>query len=162
MDAWVDQSAPATNNNSGPLTVKSRHSSNNAYAYVNFTFPAIPAGCVIQSATLNLYVSSAESGRTIQVWQVTSSWLESAITWTNQPLSTSASAASGASGTSAGPRSWTVTSIVQKMYSTGNFYGFLIRDQTDNENGNGATQVYNGKDSGTNKPMLVITFGQAP
>jgi hypothetical protein len=160
MDAWVNESAPNSNINSTTLTVKSRQNNNNARVYVNFTFPALPTGCVIQSASLNLFASSAETGRTIQVWQVTSNWIESSITWNLQPTSTSASSASV--GSAAGARSWTVTSIVQKMYSTGNYYGFLIRDQVENANGNGFIQVYNGKDSPTNKPTLVITFGQAP
>jgi hypothetical protein len=160
MDAWVDESNPNSNINSATLTVKSRQNGNNARAYVNFAFPAIPTGCVIQSVSLNLFASSAEAGRTIQVLQVTGSWAESSITWNLQPTSTNAGAASV--GSAAGARSWTVTSIVQKMYSTGNYYGFLIRDQSENANGNGFIQIYNGKDSLTNKPTLVITFGQAP
>lgn len=160
-DAWVDEDNPGSNNNTPSLTVRSRNS-RNARAYVTFTLPAVPAGCVVQSAVLNLYASSVESGRTIQALQVTSSWNESTITWNLQPGSTTVNAASTTSGSTAGLRSWTVTGIVLNMYSSGANFGFLIRDSSEGAGGNGLTQVYNGKDSSTNKPTLVITFGQAP
>jgi|GEM_PF-1345477 len=161
-DAWVNEDDPNSTVSSTTLTVTSRQNNRNARAYVNFTFPALPAGCVIQSAVLNLYAATPETGRTIQAWQVTSSWVESSITWNLQPSATNANAASVASGSAAGTRSWTVTSIVQNMYSNGNYHGFLIRDASEGGGGNGFTQVYNSRENTTNRPTLVITFGQAP
>ena len=123
---------------------------------MTFSLPSMPAGCKINTATLSLYATSAStSTRTLQALQVAATWTETGVTWTNQP-STTGSAVTTSSGT--GWRDWVVTSMVQSMYS-GTNYGFLIRDAVEGSSG---TQVFNSRESGSNKPQLVITYTQGP
>jgi len=118
----------------------------------------MPAGCKIGSATLKLTSSVFVSGRTLQALQVSSIWTESGVTWTNQP-STTGTAATTASGS--GTLQWTVTSMVQAM-TTGTNNGFLIRDATEDASGSGVQQLFFSKENSTSKPLLVITYTQAP
>jgi hypothetical protein len=48
------------------------------------------------------------------------------------------------------------------MYSGSN-YGFLIRDGVESTTSNPApSQIFNSRESSSNKPQLVITYTQAP
>jgi uncharacterized repeat protein (TIGR01451 family) len=158
-DSWIDQDNPTTNNGSATtLTVQSRNNRNQR-ALVNFSLPSLPAGCVIQSATLRLYASAPVAGRTLQALQVSSSWTENGVNWNNQP-STTGAAATTASGSATGYREWTVTSIVQAIYG-GTNNGFLIRDASEDANGQGVDQQFQSREN-TNKPQLVITYSPGP
>ncbi len=156
-DAWVDQSSPSTNKGTDSnLKVMSKNGNSNLRSLVRFDLPAAPAGCVVQSATLRLNSGSAVSGRTLQALQVGSAWTESAVTWANQPATTGA-AATTSSGT--GWREWAVTSQVQAMYAGAN-HGFLIRDAAENSPSS-PEQSFSSRESGGNRPQLVVTFAPA-
>jgi len=155
-DSWVDQQS-ATNNfgSDSILKVRSLTGSSNMRAYVRFGLPALPSGCTVTLATLRLYAGSAASGRTLNVYEVASSWTESGVTWNNQPSETGvpATAVSGA-----GWREWTVTSHVQAMYSGSN-NGFRIRDSVEGAIGGFEQQFHSKEKAPDNPPELVITFG---
>jgi hypothetical protein len=126
---------------------------------VRFTLPSIPAGCKINTATLRLFASSSTSGRTLQAWQVSASWVENTVTWDTRPSITGAAATTAAGN---GYIQWTVTSIVQAMYS-GTNNGFLIRDAVEDASGNGEQQQFISRENGSpDKPQLVLTYTQAP
>jgi hypothetical protein len=155
-DSWIDQNS-AGNNFGSDSTLKIQAKSNNNFrALVRFAQPAsIPAGCVVQSATLRMYVDSATSGRTLQALRINAAWAENSVTWSNQPATTGA-AATTPSGSGSGYRQWIVTSQVQAMYA-GTNHGFLIRDSANG--GSGFEQQLNSREKGENMPQLVITFG---
>jgi hypothetical protein len=156
-DAWIEQNSPSNNKGSdSTLKVISKGPSDNTRALVNFALPSVPPACVIQSATLRLYSSSAASGRTIEAVQLAANWAENSVTWENQPATTGA-AATTASGN--GYLEWNVSSQVQAMYSGAN-NGFLIRDAV--EGNSGAEQQFNSREKGSDMPQLVIVFGPAP
>jgi hypothetical protein len=161
-DSWVDESSTsATHGPDTSLRVQSRNSSRDSRALVTFTLPSIAPGCVIQSATLRLFASSASSSsRTLQALQVSESWVEATVSWSNQPA-TGGTTASTASGT--GWRQWTVTTIVQSMYSgTLANNGFLIRDSNEGNSSGGHLQQFNSRENSANQPQLVITIVQGP
>jgi hypothetical protein len=163
-DSWVDEanpSTPGTNGTSPTLTVRSRNN-NDTRALVWFVLPSLPPGCKVESATLRLFINNPAGNRTLQVLRLDSapSWTEAGVTWNNQPAPTGA-AVSVAAGTTSGYRSWTVTSMVQAMYS-GTNNGFLIRDSSENATGQGFTNQFNSRESGANTPQLEIIFSQAP
>jgi hypothetical protein len=114
----------------------------------------MPAGCVVQSATLRLYAPSAAGGRTLQALQLAGAWSENGVTWSNQPVTTGA-AATTSSGS--GYREWSVAALVQAMYDAGANNGFLIRDAT--EGSGDAEQQFHSREKGESMPELVITFG---
>jgi hypothetical protein len=122
---------------------------------VDFALPTVPAGCVVQSATLRLYADSARNGRTLQALRLAGSWSEGGITWANQPA-TAGPAATTASG--AGWRQWSVTGQVTAMYAPGADHGFLIRDANE---GNDHEQGFFSREKGQDAPQLVIQFAPA-
>ena len=158
-DAWIDQASPIANKgNDSALRVLSKAPANNARALVRFSLPAIPAGCVVESATLRLYASAVVTERTLEADRVTGSWSEGGVTWSNQPA-TAGAPATTMSGVGPNPplgyRTWDVDSQVLAMYGGPN-EGFLIRDA--GENYGGLEQVFKSSESASDRPELVITF----
>jgi hypothetical protein len=152
-DAWIEQNSPSNNKGDDSiLKVKTQSGNDNFRLLVRFPLPAVPAGCVVQSATLRLYSPSWQSGRTLQALRLNSNWSEMAVTWNTQPATTGP-AATTSSGQ--GYRQWTVTGQVQAMVTSGN-HGFLIRDAV--EGGNGAEQQFHAREKGEQLPMLIISF----
>lgn len=154
-DSWIDENSPS--NNKGPdsvLKVQSKAPSDNFRALVHFAMPPnLPAGCVVQSATLSLYANSASIDRTLEVLRLSEAWSEDGVTWGNQP-GTTGPAATAAAG--AGYRAWDVTAQVQAMYGEGANHGFLVRDAVEGDAG-GEQQLYS-REKGENAPVLVISF----
>jgi hypothetical protein len=157
-DSWIEQSSPSSNKGSDSiLKVMSKNGASNLRALVRFNLPSIPAGCVLDAATLRVYAGAASSGqRTLQALRLNGSWTETGVTWQNQPATTG-TAATTTSGT--GYRQWNVAAIVQNQYSSGTNNGFLIRDATENQD---AEQQFYAREKGENPPQLVVTFKPAP
>ena len=156
-DAWIEQSSPSSNKGGDSiLKVMSKSGNANLRALVRFDLPTIPAGCVLDTANLRLYASSASaSQRTLQAFRINGSWTESGVTWANAPQTTG-SAVTTTSGT--GYREWNVAALVQAMYSSGSNNGFLIKDATE---GQDAEQQFYAREKGDNTPQLVLTFKPA-
>jgi len=156
-DAWIDQSSPSSNKGADSiLKLMSKSGNSNLRALVRFNLPTIPAGCVLDTARLRLYASSASgSQRTLQAFRLGGSWTESGVTWANAPQ-TAGSAATTTSG--AGYREWGVATLVQGMYSSGQNNGFLVKDATE---GQDAEQQFHAREKGQNVPQLVLTFKPA-
>jgi hypothetical protein len=156
-DAWIDRGSTSSNKGDDAiLKVQGKRSNSSMRALIQFALPTdIPAGCVVESATLRLYADSWRNNRTLQAYQLNGSWTEYGVTWNNQPPITG-SAATTSSGS--GWRQWNVTSMVQAMVSTSVNNGFLIRDAS--ESGSGAEQQFHAREKDENTPELVITFAQ--
>jgi parallel beta-helix repeat protein len=156
-DAWIDQNSSTSNKGDDSiLKVQAKGPRDNFRALVRFALPALPAGQVVQSATLHLYAASYKSNRTLQAYRIAGAWSESSVTWQNQPP-TAGTAASTTSGN--GWRQWNVTTQVQEMYQLNAGHGFLIRDAS--EGGNGSEQQFHAREKGETPPVLVITVGPA-
>jgi hypothetical protein len=135
----------------------SKSGNGNLRALVRFNLPTMPAGCVIDTATLRLFAGSASSSqRTLEVFRLDGSWTESGVTWQNAPATTG-TAATTTSGT--GYRQWGVEAIVQNMYSTGQNNGFLVKDANENQD---AEQQFYSREKGESPPQLVVEFKPAP
>ena len=154
IDSWIDQSSATNNFGSDQiLKVKRETGSKAMRALVRFTRPSVPAGCSVTGATLRLWAASAATGQTLNALRINATWTENGVTWNNQPATTG-TAATTTSG--AGWNQWTVTSIVQSMYS-GTNNGFLVRFAT--ETSPVAEMQFHARDKGTQHPELRITFG---
>jgi hypothetical protein len=155
-DAWIEQSSPSSNRGTDSiLKVMSKSGNSNLRALVRFTLPSMPAGCIVDTATLRLYAGSAANGRTLQAIRLNATWNETSVSWSNQPATTG-TAATTTSGT--GYRQWNVAAMVQAMYSSGAAHGFLVRDATE---GQDAEQQFYSREKGEQPPQLVITFKAA-
>jgi hypothetical protein len=156
-DAWVNQGNPSENKGDDSILKVMSKSGNNALrAFVLFSLPAAPEGCVIQSATLRMYAGSSSNGRMLEAWQLAANWTENGVTWGNQP-GTTGGAATTTSGS--GWREWAVAAQVQNMYNTAANFGFMIRDAVENQD---AEQQFHSREKGESIPELVIVFGPAP
>lgn len=153
-DAFIEQASPGQNKGQdADLKVKASGPSSSLRSLVAFTMPDLPAGCVVQTATLRLFAGSSAGGRTLRAVRLGAAWTEGAVTWSNQPA-TVGSVATTASGNNY--REWNVVSQVRDGYGAGAHHGFLIRDA--NENGSGAEQTFHSREKGQNPPQLVLTF----
>jgi large repetitive protein len=155
IDSLVAEAAPTVNFGTDANNFGIRSSSSgDARSFVRFNLPAIPAGCTVTAATLRLYTSAGVTGRTLQAFRVSGNWTETGVTWNNQPGTTGAAAT--APSVASGWVPWTVTTMVQAMYS-GTNYGFLVRDSVENS-ATTRDQAMHPREN-TNDPRLIVTFG---
>ena len=157
-DSYVDQGSPtSTGGGSATYLVVTGQASAVRRMFVRFpALPTIPAGCTM-TATLRIFAESQIAGRTLGAYRVdptVAAWTEAALNWNNQP------AAVGPAATVVMPSTdqyidWSVTTLVQSMYSAGS-NGFVVRDQ--DETGGGAWQQFNSRAVATNKPVLVVVW----
>jgi hypothetical protein len=154
-DSWIQQDSAASNSGTDAiLDVLSNPTAKNRRALVTFDLPAVPTDCSLTAATLRMYLNATQGARTLDTYQISSSWTETGVTWNTKPTTTGSpvSAATGAAGTWT---QWSVLSMVQAMMA-GTNYGFMIQDQVE-DNGN-KRQDYMSREN-TNPPELQLTFG---
>ena len=114
-DSYVMQKDPdkADQGTNNLMWVTTKATGENERSFVKFDLSTIPLGSTISSATMSLYMKDAPSeSRTLEAQRASASWVETTITWNNQP-GVSGSAVTAASGTAAGWVAWTVTADVQ-------------------------------------------------
>ncbi|HQO21149.1 MAG TPA: kelch repeat-containing protein, partial [Acidobacteriota bacterium] len=156
-DSFVNQASAGTNYGSGmTISVQSRLSQAQR-TLVMFDLSGIPEDSVINSATLELYASSAPTtGLTLNVHRITGTWTESAVTWTNQPAYNSTVDASLAGGTTAGWKIWNIASLVQEWINgTSANYGLTVKGSVENDK-TALTYAFASKENTTtgNRPIL--------
>lgn len=151
-DAYVDENAALSNYGaSSSLHVQSRAGGRNRRTLVHF--PA-PAGlfCTVTSATLRLWATSADGGRTLQVYELATVWTEGTVTWATQPL------AIGTPSTVISAAGWVqfdVTAQAQSLFGSLNT-GLLVKDSMEDQNPP-RTQQFSSREAGAYPPELTIT-----
>ncbi|HPA27817.1 MAG TPA: M6 family metalloprotease domain-containing protein [Acidobacteriota bacterium] len=160
-DSYVNQSVPAANYGSEAAVYARSRVSQAERALVEFDLSSVPAGSIINSATLELYATTVSGGSlTLDVHKVTGTWTESGVTWNNMPAFGSAAEASVAAGTSAGWKIWDVSSAVQDWVDgPASNYGFIVKGNTENAK-SAITYALASKEDGTptRRPILRINF----
>jgi hypothetical protein len=184
IDTTARQGTP--NGNFGalnPLTVSSGNGINQRI-YLRFDLsvcsPAIPASAIVRLATLRLYMTAAPAAcRVLDLYPVTAAWVETTLTWNNQPFGTTLNNPPTGSrtgtfsvGTPAGCQNMavgyvtggTVTADVASLVagSVTNF-GWMIRDDTEGS-ATTRTATFAAKELGTvaQEPQLVVTYVTLP
>lgn len=131
--------------------------------YIQFENPNLPAGAILDSATLNFYVNDvnyADSAK-VNIGPITGAWEETAVTWNSKPTINQVQAIESAfSLTAVGARALDVTPLVRLWLegteNKGLFiypYGFLY----------GATETeyavtFKSKESGTQRANIVVQY----
>lgn len=159
-DARVQESAATTNFGSeSTIGVISQNGSRNERTFIKFNLPAVPAGCQFAGAGLRLYQDDGFPGRTIEVYRSNSSWSESSVAWTGQPLTTGTAVTAPSSSSRDVWKTWDVSTLVNIMYS-GTNNGFVIKDSAESAPGTARQQVYRSSENSTSstRPELVVTF----
>ena len=168
-DSYVDQATLQQGANFGGVTslqVESSQSlaliSTNKRSFVRFDLAScsIPAAAAVQSATLSVFLSTAPNqSRTWNINRVTAAWTEGAITWSNQPASTSSTSVTTGTTPNVTLQA-TVTSNVQSFVSgslTNN--GWQLSDSVED-----SSTVRNGQirsreiGNPSQRPTLVINY----
>jgi hypothetical protein len=121
---------------------------------------SIPSGASIQSAALQLFLSTAPGAdRTYDAYRVTSAWTEGGVTWGTRPSTAAGATATTTTGTTAGlTRQWGVSADVQAYVNgTATNHGWLVRDRSE-----GALQAQEGRfqsrEAAGNQPLLAISY----
>ncbi|MEJ5200507.1 MAG: DNRLRE domain-containing protein, partial [Anaerolineae bacterium] len=168
-DTWVNYFLP--NNNYGTTTQLRVGSSecpgqgfpDRGRALLRFDLSALPAGQVIQSASLQLYLNYAYTGsggatiNTIGLHRVTANWTETGSTWNSQPGHSSTAYDTTDVGTATGAwYSWDATQLVREWYQgTYSNYGLKLISQAETTCN---MRQFDSRE-GTYDPRLVITYG---
>ncbi|MDP9250511.1 MAG: DNRLRE domain-containing protein [Chloroflexota bacterium] len=166
------------------LTVSSG-SGINQRIYIRFDLttcsPAIPASATVRLATLRLYMTAVPAAcRVYDLFPVTTSWVETSLTWNNQPFGTTINNPPTGSrtgtfsvGTPVGCQNQatggyvtggTVTTDVATFVAgSATNFGWMIRDDTEGS-GTTRTATFSAKELGTvaQEPQLVITYVTVP
>jgi large repetitive protein len=183
-DATARQGTPTTN--FGALTTLTVSSGNgvNQRVYLRFDLtvcsPAIPASAIVRLATLRLYMTAAPAVcRVLDLFPVTAAWVETTLTWNNQPFGaainnppTASRSGTFSVGTPAGCQNLaagyvvggTVTADVAAFVAGGaTNFGWMIRDDVEGS-ATTRTATFTAKELGTvaQEPQLVITYVTVP
>lgn len=157
-DTYVDQNSPTENfSTTKELVVRSKVVEN-ARALLTFDLPAIPDGCTVTDASIQLYTVTSKQGRTYELVRTDTAFATSTVTWETQPSATGA-IATGQSGVN-GPTLFSATESVSELYTLGNT-GLLIRDSVEDDGGT-STNKFNsldGKDEPEKQPQLTVSWG---
>ena len=184
-DASVRQGLPNTNFGTATTVDVASGIAVNRRLYVRFDMstcnPAIPASATVRLATLRLYATAVPAVcRTVDLFRVTASWTEAAITWNNQPFGTTLNnPASGSAtdtytiGTPAGCQNQATgtyivganptTDVAAFVAGTSTNFGWMLRDDVEGS-ATTYTSTASAKDLGTvaQAPQLVITWVAVP
>ena len=132
-DTGANQASPTTNTGTATTMLVESATSANQRSFVRFDLSAIPTTARVQSATLQLTMSTAPTAtRTYEVDKVSAAWTETALTWSTMPAAAAATA-TVASGTTSGVNlTWNVTSDAQTFVAnSATNFGWQIKDTSE-------------------------------
>lgn len=164
-DAWVNEVVPTENYlfynelsvSSGAIgdpTIGEPLIGQNARTFVRFALPNDAPGCTLESATLRLYNGGPTAGRTIEAVPLAGSWLESTVTWVNQPAAAATVSATSTPGH--GYQDWDVKSHVLGMIASGVNHGWQIRDSLESDLEAGGDQSYASRELPQDPPEMTL------
>jgi cell division septation protein DedD len=131
-------------------------------ALVAFDVSSIPAGSTVNSATLTLCLTKVQSGRVDEARLVTGGWVETTVTWNNQPTVSGIVTDTITVPAVLGCVSWDVAADVQAWVDGTANNGWRISDQAE---GTASGDVkYHTRESGTvaERPKLDVDYTVAP
>ncbi len=184
-DTTAQQLAPTSNFGALTTLTVSSGTGVNQRIYVRFDLtscsPAISSSATVRLATLRLFVTALPAlCRTLDIFPPTASWVETTLTWNNQPFGTTLNNPPTGSrtgtfnvGTPVGCQNLstgvyvvggTVTADVAKFVAgIATNFGWMIRDDSEGS-ATTPTTIFSAKELGivAQEPQLVITYVTVP
>ncbi|MDD5435082.1 MAG: DNRLRE domain-containing protein [Nitrospira sp.] len=165
-DSFVFEGSSETNYGSETYLACKQWFDNRRMSFVKWSLSLIqsniPSGAEIISATFYLYISLAVGALSaIPIYQVSSDWNESTITWNNKP---------GVTGNSLGNISWAstgwktlnITTLFTKWYEgTANAYGIRIHSGLTPYSSENIANAYSSENA-SNKPYVKVEYNLIP
>ena len=158
-DSFVQTGSPNTNSGTSTAMTVGSYFLNNQRSFVQFDVSSIPASFTVQSATLILCATSTPVvSRTYNVTRVTASWVETTVTWNNQPAVAGSTTDTAASAT--GCLNWTVTDDVQTWVNGTTANGWRISDSVEGSitDYNSDFRTHEDTAGATEVPSLKVTY----
>jgi hypothetical protein len=162
-DTFTNQATPSTasGGTATTMTVRSQSSSQNQRSFVRFDLSTIPSTARVQTATLQLTMSTAPSAsRTYEVDKALASWSAATLTWATMP-SAAAATATVASGTTSGVNlTWNVTVDAKAFVaSSATNFGWQVKDSTESSaTARTATFVTSENATVSQRPTLTVVY----
>lgn len=184
-DATVRQGSPSANFGAGTPSHVASGNGTNRRLYLAFDLaacrPTVPASAVIRLATLRPFLTSVPAVcRTVDIFPVQSAWVETLLTWANQPVGTAINVPpsigrSGAFtvGTPAGCQNQAASTYIVGATVTGDVAAAVAGGSTalswmlrDDVEGSATTRTiaFAARESGVpgRAPQLVVSYVRAP
>ena len=164
-DTYVNKLVPNTNFGTATTVQVSPDSLATQRTFVRFDLsgctPAIPVDALVQSANVQLTLTSAAlATRTLELRVVTSGWAEGMATWNVQPAQavSASSTAAVTLGSAAGTNiQWNASADVQAIIGGSPDFGWRVADTAEGILA-GATVSFGSREAATGRPLLVISY----
>lgn len=162
---WVRKIAPSSNFASSSFDYITENATYTARSFI-YAAPSIPAGSVVSSATLTIYLGACTHWGALSLTQVTSRIADSQKTWNRQPTIGTVGAGAAAtispgSSTEAQPVTFDVTAMVQAWVNGTANFGWEVRNSdTGSPVSIGRYGFYGAKSA--HPPVLSVTYTSPP
>ena len=160
-DTWADEQKPTLNKGTlTTMTTRSWQSAKDGRSFVEFDVSSIPAGSTVNTATLTLCaVAVPTSTRTIDLHRITASWVETTLTWNNQPAVAASVTDSTTTPGSPACMTWDVAADVQLWIDGTANEGWRAKDSVEGQGTKDITEFAT-RENGTpaDRPILDVNY----
>ncbi len=160
-DTWADESKPTTNKGTDTvMIVRSWQSAKDGRSFVEFDVSSIPSGSTVNTATLTLCATKVPSStRTIDLHRITASWVETSLTWNNQPGVAASVTDSATTPGSPACMTWDVAADVQAWVDGTANEGWRAKDSVESQGTRYITEFAT-RENGTpaDRPILDVNY----
>ncbi len=126
-DAYIWAAAPDNNGGTSDMLYAGLVGSGEKRSLIRFDLGVIPAGVIVDSATLYLYLTTA-SYQIVRVHEITATWSETGVTWNNFGNSFASAQSASFLADSTGFHSADVTELVRAWAGGTPNYGLLLEE----------------------------------
>jgi len=126
-DAYIWAAAPDNNGGTSDMLYAGLVGSGEKRSLIRFDLGVIPAGVIVDSATLYLYLTTA-SYQIVRVHEITATWSETGVTWNNFGNSFAPAQSASFLADSTGFHSADVTELVRAWAGGTPNYGLLLEE----------------------------------
>ncbi len=160
-DTSADESKPTNNYGTNTtILVRSWQSAKDARSFVEFDVSSIPSGSTVNTATLTLCARRVPgSTRTIDLHRITASWVETTLTWNNQPSVAASVTDSTTTPGSPACMTWDVAADVQLWIDGTANEGWRAKDSVEGQGTRYITE-FAARENGTpaDRPILDVNY----